>query len=339
MTGRAPAFWFQRPPSPVAHLLAPLGWLYGAATAWRLRRPGVDPGLAVICCGNATAGGTGKTPTALYVLARLQAAGWRPCALTRGHGGRQRGPTWVAPNHDAAAVGDEALLLRQQAPTLVARDRLAGARAAAAAGFDVAVMDDGLQHPQPARALNLLVVDGARGFGNGLGIPAGPLREPVARVAARCRLALIVGADSAGAAQDLPPSLPAIAGAMAITGALPAGPLLAFAGIGRPEKFFEALEEAGNRPIATGAFPDHHPYTESDLAKLVRAADSLGARLVTTAKDAQRLPAGYRDRVTVVPAALTLAPEGAEALRAALDTALGTPERPGRALPDGGATP
>ncbi len=324
MTGRAPSFWFTRPPSPLARVLAPLGRLYSAATAWRLRQRPVPAGLAVICCGNASAGGTGKTPTALHLLALLQDEGWRPCALTRGHGGRLPGPDWVTGGHDAAAVGDEALLLHQQAPTIVARDRLAGARLAAGAGYDVAVMDDGLQHPQPARALNILVVDGARGFGNGLCIPAGPLREPVARIARRCRLALVIGPDTAGAAGDLPAGGPQVVAArLKITGTVPSGPLLAFAGIGRPEKFFEALEEAGNRPIATGAFPDHYRYDASDLEKLSRAADSLGARLVTTAKDAQRLPASWAGRVSVAPAALTLAPDGAQALRAAVREALG----------------
>lgn len=336
MTGRAPGFWFQRPAAPWVRLLAPLGRLYSAGTAWRLRRQPVDAGLPVVCCGNATAGGTGKTPTALYFLALLQAAGWRPCALTRGHGGRQRGPLWVTAGDDAGGVGDEALLLHAQAPTLVARDRLAGARTAAAAGFDVAVMDDGLQHPQPARALNLLVIDGAQGFGNGLCIPAGPLREPVARVAARCRFAVVVGGDSAGVADQLPPGTQVLAGAVTITGDVPAGPLLAFAGIGRPEKFFEALEAAGNRPVATGAFPDHHPYSTADLAKLVRAAEALGARLVTTAKDGQRLPTGFRDRVTIVPAALSLGQRDAQTLRAELASALATP---GRTLPQGDASP
>ncbi len=301
---REPAFW--RRPSRLAEMLAPLGRPYAAATARRLARPGWRAPVPVICCGAATAGGAGKTPLALDLAARLLARGRRPAFLTRGHGGR-RGALPVDPSRDdARAVGDEALLLAACAPTFVCADRVAGARAAIAGGADVLVMDDGLQHPGLAQTLALLVVDGGAGFGSGQVIPAGPLREPVAAAAARCAAAVLVGADECGAGSHLPPGLPVLRARLvpAPIAGLAGGRALAFAGIGRPEKFFASLRETGAELAGTRAFADHHRFSAAELEQLRRDATAQHARLVTTAKDAVRLPAAFRAAVAVLHVAL-----------------------------------
>jgi tetraacyldisaccharide 4'-kinase len=279
--------------------------------------------VPTLCVGNATAGGAGKTPTALALLARLQARGRSPAALLRGYGGRLRGPVRVDPaQHDAAAVGDEALLLARAAPTWVARDRLAGALAAVADGADALVLDDGFQNPHLAKDLNLLVLDGAAGLGNGRVMPAGPLREPFGRALARARAVVLIGEDRHGLAGRLH-------GATVLNAELrPRGEagfagrrLLAFAGIGRPGKVFETLERLGAELAATAAFADHHPYTEAELAELQRRAVRLDAELVTTEKDAVRLPPAWRARIAVLPVELAFVrPERLDAL---LDGVLG----------------
>src|SRR5690348_2940661 len=177
---REPAFWWRKP-GLAASLLAPLGALYGAVAARRMRRLGQRARAPVVCIGNLTVGGAGKTPTAIAAAQALREAGAKPAFLTRGYGGRLAGPVAVAPTHDAADVGDEPLLLARVAPTVVARDRVAGAIAAVEAGADVIVMDDGFQNPALAKDLSLLVVDGRRGIGNG------KVRSEERRVGKECR--------------------------------------------------------------------------------------------------------------------------------------------------------
>jgi tetraacyldisaccharide 4'-kinase len=300
----APEFWAR--PGLVANLLAPFAWAHAAAgTARRaLARP-LRAGVPVLCVGNIVAGGAGKTPVALDLARRLAARGAHPHLLSRGYGGSAVGPLAVDPaRHDAAAIGDEPLLLARAAPTWVARDRVAGARAAIAAGAGVIVMDDGFQNPALAKDLSLLVIDGAYGFGNGRVIPAGPLREPVEGALARADAVVLMGGDETGMAARLRGRCVLEARLVAVAGVALDGPLLAFAGIGRPEKFFRTAIETGANLVARRAFPDHHRFTAAELARLGNEAERAGARLLTTAKDAVRLPPQWRARVGVLEVAV-----------------------------------
>jgi tetraacyldisaccharide 4'-kinase len=303
---RPPAFWSGSPESLPARLLRPIGAVTGAITARRLARPGFRAPVPVICCGNVTLGGAGKTIVALDVAQRLTAQGRRVHLLLRGYGGAARGPRRVRPGDESALVGDEALLLAEVAPTWTGADRAASARAAIAAGAEVLVLDDGLQNPTLRKDVSLLVVDGGAGFGNGRLFPAGPLRERVADCAARCQAAVLIGPDTAGAATALP-GLPVLR-ARLIPGpevaALAGRPVLAFAGIGRPSKFFATLAEAGARLVDVRAFPDHHPYRPTEIHRLLDRAAQLGAVPVTTAKDAVRLPHTLRGHVAVARVSL-----------------------------------
>ncbi len=304
---RAPDFW--RRDGTRARLLQPAGLLFGA---WgRLRRGIANPWRApvpVICVGNIVAGGAGKTPVALAIAALLAERGRNPHFLTRGYGGRIAGPVRVDPTlHDFAAVGDEALLLAAMAPTWVARDRAAGARAASAAGADAVVMDDGLQNPGLAKDVSLIVIDGGFGFGNGRLIPAGPLRETLDDAIPRARAAVIVGDDRCGAEAALRGRLPILQARF--VPAPSAEPLagravVAFAGIGRPEKFFGTLQDMGCRLVGAHGFPDHHMFTISEIAAIVEEAAAAGAEPVTTTKDAVRLAPETRNLVRVLEVAI-----------------------------------
>ena len=319
---RAPDFWTRDGVLP--RLLAPLGAVYAAATARRVARPGWRAPVPVLCIGNATAGGAGKTTGALDIGTRLLARGVTVAFLTRGYGGRAGAVLRVDPGrHDAAAVGDEALLLAAVAPTYVAGDRAAGARAAVADGARVLVMDDGLQNPSLHKDASLLVIDGEAGFGNGRPIPAGPLREPAAAAATRCRAAVLIGADRTAARAALPSHLPVLTARLqpdAAIAALRGRQVLAFAGIGRPGKFFGMLETAGVTIAARRPFPDHHRFTPAEFDALVADAARLGATPVTTPKDAARLDPARRARISVIDVRLVWDDEAA--LEAVLDAAL-----------------
>ncbi len=311
---RAPEFW--RHDGLAARLLSPLGHVTERVTARRVRRVGWRAPVPVICCGNVGVGGSGKTPLALDLGARLQARGRSVAFLTRGYGGRHRGTIRVEPRrHDAGLVGDEALLLAALAPTFVAADRAAAARAAIAEGAEVLVMDDGLQHPGLAKDCALLVIDGGSGFGNGRVMPAGPLRESVSAAAARCQAAMLIGADAAGALARLPVGLPVLRAELEAQTAMTAQRVVAFAGIGRPEKFFTSLRQAGASLLVTRSFADHHRYGAGELDALRHEATTLDARLVTTAKDFVRLPDSFREQVIRFDVRLAWrAPEAVEAL-------------------------
>lgn len=296
---RAPDFW--RHDGTLAALLRPAGALYalGGALRRRLAHPWRAP-VPVICVGNLTVGGTGKTPLVLDLARRL--AGRQPHILTRGYGGRLAGPVRVdRGRHDAADVGDEPLLLARRTPVWVARDRAAGAKAAVAHGARLLLLDDGFQNPTLAKDMSILVVDGEAGFGNGRVFPAGPLREPVAWGLARADAIVVMGEDRHGLAARSPvPVLRArLVPRMPLSFA-PLAPIVAFAGIGRPEKFFATLHGLGAEPVAERAFPDHYRFRGDDLLRLEGLAAGLGARLVTTEKDAVRLPGSWRGRVAVL---------------------------------------
>jgi tetraacyldisaccharide 4'-kinase len=298
---RAPSFWSHD--GVVAHVLSPFSAVGAAMTARRVARPGWRAPIPVICCGNATVGGAGKTTLVLELAKRLQQRGSVVHILLRGYGGVAYGVHRVEPDDAAVMVGDEALLLRAVAPTWVGGDRAALARAAIAAGADMLLMDDGLQNPTLEKTVSLLVIDGASGFGNGRVLPAGPLRETVANAAARCQAAVLIGDDQTGAEARLPAGLPVLRARLRqddCIGSLAGRKVVAFAGIALPEKFFAPLRRAGADLVHTVAFPDHYVYVPSELADLERKASDRGALLVTTPKDAVRLPAAFRELCTVV---------------------------------------
>lgn len=302
---RTPDFWY-RPAGLAAWTLAPLGALYGLAGRLRMARGTPHKaGVPVLCVGNLVAGGAGKTPVCIAVAEALRARGVTAQFLTRGHGGRQRGPLPVDPaRHGADDVGDEALLLAAHAPCWVARDRAAGARAAESAGAQAIVMDDGFQNPGLAKDCALVVVDGGVGFGNGRLVPAGPLREPVTRGLARADAVVVMGEDRAGVERLVNGALPVLHARLEPAEEardLSGRAVLAFAGIGRPEKFFATLEALGAHLKERVGFADHHPYRREEIMALVDRAAGLGATPVTTAKDAARLPAALRPLVRVVP--------------------------------------
>jgi tetraacyldisaccharide 4'-kinase len=303
-----PAWWYGDGTSLPAACLAPLAALYGWAARARYER--AEPyraRLPVVCIGNLTTGGTGKTPLVLYLCERLRAGGLRPAVLTRGYGGSRAGPHWVAEGDRAEAVGDEALLLGRAAPTLVARDRAAGARfiereieraqAAGTVPADLILMDDGLQNPQLAKDLTLAVVDGARGLGNGRVMPAGPLRAPLGFQLALVD-AIVVNEPTPGAGDAVAERLqglfngPVLRCATVVAGDpawLEGRRVIAWAGIGAPHRFFALLQRLGAELVETVAFADHHPLNEADARRLLGLAAQHGAALVSTEKDMARL--------------------------------------------------
>lgn len=304
---RAPGFWWRAADRPglLPRLLAPLGWLYAAGTARRLRRLGYTARVPVICVGNLTAGGAGKTPTVIALIERLSARGRKVHVVSRGYGGTLEGPVRVEEaRHKAEEVGDEPLLLSAFVPVWVAKDRAAGVRAAEAAGAEVILLDDGFQNPAVTPALALVVVDAAKGFGNGRCIPAGPLREPVATGLARADLVLTIG-DAAAQAKfaalwGAAIRVPRLCGALR---PLQMGmdwedqPVLAFAGIADPSRFFATLQAEGAKLVRGEALGDHATLSEALLRRLGAEAAAAGAQLVTTEKDATRLPPHWRAKV------------------------------------------
>jgi len=287
---REPAFWW-RPGA--GKLLDPLGAIYGAAAERRMEQTGAKAGVPVICVGNLTVGGAGKTPAALAIGHLLLQMRERPFFLSRGYGGRLAGPVRVDPGfHHAAEVGDEPLLLARLAPTIIARDRVAGARTARKGGANVIVMDDGFQNPSLAKDAAIVVVDGTRGIGNGRVLPAGPLRAPLEVQIKQTRAVLIVGprdgaprVEQAARRYGVPVFHARLDPDRGSLAALGGRKVLAFAGIGNPDKFFATLTEAGVAVAERTRFADHHRYTAAEAGTLIARADAAGLVLMTTEKD------------------------------------------------------
>jgi tetraacyldisaccharide 4'-kinase len=299
---RAPEFWREEP-GVVAGLLAPLGFAFDAAS--RLRRAVARPyraSVPILCVGNLVAGGSGKTPAVLSLAELLARRGITVHVVSRGYGGRLAGPVRVDPaRHDAAEVGDEPLLIAPRHPCWIARDRAAGVEAAVSAGAQAILLDDGYQNPSVAKDLSLVVIDAEYGFGNGRVIPAGPLREPVSSGLARADAIVLVGSDAGTCDLGVAPCPILQAELRAVNGERFAGqPVVAFAGIGRPEKFFRTLRMLGVTLATTEPFPDHHPFAEGEVARLRDIAEREGAWLVTTAKDWIRLPPALRNGIDVL---------------------------------------
>lgn len=307
---RTPRWWYSRDRRvmPMTRgLLTPLSWAWAGVTARKIARAHpVDPGVPVVCVGNVTMGGTGKTPIVREIARRLDAH-----VLTRGYGGREPGPLKVDPGrHTAAHVGDEPLMLAAHLPVWVSRDRPAGAKAAAAAGARAIVMDDGHQNPSLHKSLSLIVVDGeTRGgewpFGDGRVFPAGPMREPLKAGLTRADASVVLlPADAPEADPELLAALatkPVLIARLQPDGPPPAGPLVGFAGIGKPWKFERALKAAGAELADFAPFPDHFAYDDTALERLADRAAQFGASLITTEKDWVRLPSSWRSKVAPWP--------------------------------------
>ncbi len=322
---REPGFW-HGPASLNSHLLRPIGALYGAIAARRLQRTGLHAGIPVLCVGNYHVGGAGKTPTVLALSKLLRELGETPVVLSRGYGGKLRGPVRVDPaRHTASDVGDEPLMLAGHLPVVVARKRAEGVPLVRAQGATVIVMDDGFQSPAVVKDASLIVIDAGRGLGNGQVFPAGPLRAPLQPQLARTDALIIVGNGDAAApvaaeiaAQGKPVLQAHLKPDEAQLASLRGRRVLAFAGIGDPARFFGTLRASGIDVVRERAFADHHPYSQREIETLVDEAGRNALTLVTTEKDLARLRQGgglpdwARD---IAPFAVTLEFDDAVRLR------------------------
>ena len=300
---RAPSFWYRDRVSIAALLLAPLApvWLVGCWLRGRLTRTG-SSGLPVVCIGNLTVGGTGKTPLVAALAYAARARGWSPVVLTRGHGGALKGPVTVTSEMSAWEIGDEARMLGATVPVVVARNRADGARFIEARNLgDLILMDDGMQSHRLAKDRQVAVFSGRLGYGNGLPVPAGPLRERLAGIG-RADAVVVTGEDLAGVADRIRrrfAGIPVFHAGRRLHGrdikGLKGRPVVAFAGIGDPDGFFDMLKEAGVRIAESVALADHEPLTERRVSQLRDTARKHRALLATTEKDAARMDPSLSD--------------------------------------------
>ena len=303
---KTPEFWNNKGVASTA--LLPLATIWATATHLRDRlAKQVNADLPVICIGNLTAGGTGKTPLVSLLYDQLTEAGKSPVIMSRGYGGSQKGPLWVdGMLHTAADCGDEPLMLAEGRDVIIGRDRVLAAQAISNRGIhDIILMDDGLQHPYLAKDMTIGVFDGSAGIGNGRLLPAGPMRVAFDDGVASLDIAFINGDDEHDLTKAINGRVPIMTGNVVadptIIADLGDAPLLAFAGIGRPQRFFRTIEKVGGNLVQSLAFADHHPYTQSDLTRLQEDAIRLGASLITTQKDWIRLPTEWRERISFLP--------------------------------------
>jgi len=318
---REPDFWY-RPPSLKSLSLAPIGALYGVIAGRRMLQGGIDAGIPVICIGNYHLGGAGKTPMVLALTRVLRDLGERPTVLSRGYGGRLRGPVTVDPgSHEATDVGDEPLMLAETVPVVVSRDRIQGVALAKAQNASVILMDDGFQNPAIAKDASLIVIDAERGVGNGKVFPAGPLRAPLPAQIVRTDALIVIGEGSAArpvieavAAHHRPVLSARITAHERSRAALRGKRVLAFAGIGDPDRFFRTLRGCDIELARERTFPDHYQFSANDIAGLVAEARRDGLTLVTTEKDMVRLRRSDAAE-DIVPFAVTLEFEEPSRLR------------------------
>lgn len=290
-------------------LLRPVSWLYASVAQSRARNARRVDVLPAVCVGNLTVGGAGKTPVVRAIRTRLAARGLDTHTLSRGYGGKLKGPLRVdAARHTALDVGDESLLHARDGPAWIGADRVASAQAAKAAGAGALVLDDGFQNTGLRYTRSILVFDAARGVGNGRVVPAGPLREPVESGLQRADAIILMrpGPNEGTVEPRLADmlaraALPVIDAWLEPAAAPPNKPLFAFAGIGDPDKFFALLERLGAKLAGRLAFPDHHPYSERDMTNLAIDASTAGARLITTEKDSVRIGSRWKPQVSVLP--------------------------------------
>ena len=307
---QAPRFWHH--PNVLASVLSPLSQLYWLVARQRMRRCTAERlPVPVICVGNNTVGGTGKTPMVLACAEILRAQGKQPHVISRGYKGSYSGTLRVdAQRHSAQEVGDEPLLIARHVPCWVSAKRIDAACAAIADGADVILMDDGMQNPTLQKDMSLMVVDGGYGFGNRKMLPAGPCREPLGESLLKAQALVVMGEATHPDVQLLlQDHSAALHAKMVAQKALPEGPLLAFAGIGRPEKFFDMLRIMGAALSDTVSFPDHHPFSEKELQDLLQNAAQHEATLVTTEKDWLRLSADWRERINFVEVKAEISPQ------------------------------
>jgi tetraacyldisaccharide 4'-kinase len=329
---REPAFWY-RPRSWKSHLLQPLGALYGVIAAVRLSHKGADAGIPVLCVGNYHLGGAGKTPAVLALAKLLRELDETVVVLSRGYGGRLRGPVMVDPErHVAGEVGDEPLMMARDVPVAVARDRIGGLALAKSRGATVILMDDGFQNPAIAKDASLIVIDSERGLGNGNVFPAGPLRAPLLQQLALTDALIVIGDGPASrliamevAARHKPVLRAHFEPDSASLARLAGKRVLAFAGIGDPTRFFNTLRASGVAVVTTRSFPDHHMFSKSEIEALLAEGKRSRLTLVTTEKDMARLrgvtgfPAFARD---IVAFAVALGFEDSAQLRKFVTDAL-----------------
>tara|TARA_B100000886_G_scaffold340230_1_gene308535 strand:+ start:2763 stop:3725 length:963 start_codon:yes stop_codon:yes gene_type:complete len=295
-----PKFWDQR--GPLSSFLVPVSWVYNSirVISKPLHHPITAP-VPVLCVGNLNIGGSGKTPVAISIGQKLKRAGYIPHFLTRGYGGNLKKPTQVDPSHHTARdVGDEPLLLSNIAPVWIGANRASSAALACAAGADFLIMDDGFQNLSLKQDLSLLVIDGETGFGNGRVIPAGPLREDINSGIKRADAIVLIGDDTQSITQNI--NLPILKARMqpANIAGLQGEKFVAFAGIGRPKKFFDTLRKFSCDLILEREFPDHHHFTHSELEELLTISEQCKASLITTEKDFVRIPGHFRSSINVL---------------------------------------